>query len=102
MQKTCKHCQNHFPEEEHENHELSCAVNPDVQEKARKIGEVELYKKTAVIENHEVVRMYWAHSTGAEDFPIEPIFERWLELYPETDLHSVPFLQARGFNVVIT
>ncbi len=102
MQKTCKHCQNMFPEEEHEKHQLSCAVNPDVQEKARKLGEIETFKKTAVIENHEVVRMYWAHSTGAKDFDMKPIFDRWLERYPGTDLHSVPFLKARGFSVVIT
>ena len=64
VQTTCKWCQNHFPEEEVKTHEANCAVNPDVQEKVRKIGEIEKYVKTAVIHEGKIVRLYWAHSTG--------------------------------------
>lgn len=102
MQKTCKHCQNMFPEEEMESHELHCAVNPDVQEKARKIGEIEKFKKTAVIENGKVVRMYWAHSSGAKNIPMDPIFNAWRQITPEVDYNSVPFLKSRGFEIVMT
>jgi len=102
MQKTCRHCQNMFPEEEHQNHELNCAVNPDVQEKARKVGEVETFKKTAVIEGGKVVRMYWAHSMGADAIDMDPIFNAWRQINPKVDYNSVPFLRSRGFKVLIT
>lgn len=102
MQTTCKWCQNHLPEEEVKTHEANCAVNPDVQEKARKLGEIEKYVKTAVIHEGKIVRLYWAHSTGAQDFDTESIFKAWRKVDPNVDYHSVPFLKARGFTVVIT
>ena len=102
MQTTCKWCQNHFPEEEVKTHEANCGSNPDVQEKARKIGEIEKFKKTVVLREGKIVRMYWARSTGAQDFPIDPVLARWHEIFPKGDHHSVPFLKARGFSVVIT
>ena len=102
MQKTCKHCENIFPEEEYENHELNCAVNPDVQEKARKVGEIERYVKTAVIHEGKVVRLYWAHSAGAKGIPMDPVFNAWRQINPQVNYNSVVFLQSRGFAVVMT
>ena len=102
MQKTCKHCQNMVPEEEYETHERHCAVNPDVQEKSRKLGEIERYVKTAVIHDGKVVRLYWAHSTGAKELPMDPVFNAWRQINPEVNYNSVVFLKSRGFEIVMT
>lgn len=102
MQTTCKWCQNHFPEEEVKTHEANCGSNPDVQEKTRKLGEIEPFKKTAVIHDGKIERMYWAHSTGAQDFDVESMIRAWQKVNPDADYHSVPFLKARGFTVVVT
>ena len=100
--KACKFCHNEFEPDQIEMHEGMCARNPDVQEKAKKAGELEQFVKTCVLKDGEIVRMYWAHSTGAQDFEIEPVLAVWNEKWPTEQHNSLPFLRARGFRVLIT
>ena len=100
--KACKHCHNEFEDDQIEMHLSICAQNPDVQEKAKKAGELEAFVKTVVLKDGEIVRMYWAHSTGAQDFEIEPVLSVWQHKWPNEQHTSLPFLRARGFRVLIT
>ena len=100
--KTCKFCRNAMPEDELEQHEAHCAQNPDVQESARKLGEIESFVKTVVLKSGIIERMYWAHSTGAQDFDIEPILIAWNRIDPTLDPNGVEFLKSRGFTVLMT
>ena len=100
--KICRFCHNLFPEDDLETHGAHCALNPDVQEKSRKLGEIERFIKTAVLKDGKIERMYWAHSTGAKDFDIEPILRAWKMIDSEVDPHGVQFLESRGFKVLMT
>jgi hypothetical protein len=100
--KICKFCHNLFSEDALEQHTTHCALNPDVQEKTRKMGEIERFIKTAVLKDGKIERMYWAHSTGAKDFDIEPILIAWRKIDPDVDPHGVQFLESRGFTVLMT
>lgn len=99
--KACKYCANGFEDDQIEMHQQICAKNPDVNEKQRKAGELEALKKTCVLTDGVITRMYWAHSTGESDFTdeIPRIQEVWKQTWPDRDHTSLQFLRERGFQV---
>ncbi len=97
--KVCEYCKNQVQEDDLELHERNCAQNPNVQEKTRKLGEIETYKKTVVLKASGIVRMFWAHSTGAEEIDMNPILETWKHTDPDEDHNSILFLKQKGFAI---
>lgn len=62
------------------------------------------YVKCAVVENGEIKRMYWEYPGDPEkndDFAVEPVIERWRELYPHIqdtrEFARQEFLSQHGF-----
>ena len=98
--KPCQYCSNHYNEDDLQLHEPNCAQNPDVNEKNRKLGEIEPFVKTAVLKNGKIDQMYWAHTSGAQFIDLEPILATWKQNAANEDPNSTIFLKKRGFRVL--
>lgn len=59
------------------------------------------YKKCLEIENGVIIRMYWEHPTGNEDFDHIEVIQRWVEIAPNPDVDflSRDWLGAHGFAI---
>ena len=62
------------------------------------------YTKTAEVNNGELVRVYWSHPTGEDDFDLELCVKRWQEMYPDVEratFAGTAFLWKHGFSVIL-
>ena len=98
--KRCQFCQNSMDDDILKDYEILCAKNPSVQERQRKLGEIEAFKKTVVLTDGKIDRMYWAHSTGAQAFDVEPVLRTWREIDSGVNPNDPTFLISRGFTII--
>lgn len=61
------------------------------------------YQKTIEIADGVITRMYWAHSSGNDDFlnELSTIRGVWEAQWPDENHLSLPFLVARRFARII-
>jgi len=61
------------------------------------------YLKTVEIQNGVIVKMYWAHSSGDQDFSneINTIESVWRAKWPDENHMTLRFLTDRAFHRII-